>query len=578
MNIVAVLDDTYHFNLAFPYDPDLINAVKRLPGRTWNKRRKRWMVPASPAALDAIRAMAKQANLPLSINPADVATIEQERKANAQAAYIATTDKIPDAATLDFPHKTTPYQHQEAGLAFLATTKHGGLFWEMGLGKTKTAIDYAVWLDMQPGPHRVGGSKVLIVTPNTVVDNWGAEIEKHAGSGYEYDLLRAPMTLVQRATKVGTKMFSVVNTEVMSQGPLASRILEIDWDLVIIDESQRFKNPRAHRTKRMLKVQAKRRVILTGTPLTNSPQDLWAQLTFLRPGILGSWWSFQQEYLFKDRFGNVLGLRSGAEDKLTGKMASVGYRRTKSEVLDLPEKVYEDRHIEMSTEQARHYASMRDELQMTINDPGAGLHDSGPGTIVAHSILTQLLRLTQITAGLYGEGDDYMWDEKSPKLLELDEILNNDLGGKQVVVFGMYRRELEELGARYEGHPDGSAFHNGIIYGGVKPADRQLMINQFQDGQRRLLFVQAHSGGIGINLTAAQTAIYYTRGWSLEDYLQSQDRLHRIGQQGTVNIIHLVAKGTIDENIAKALADKSDLSRRITGDAARELAADVLRR
>jgi SNF2 family DNA or RNA helicase len=112
----------------------------------------------------------------------------------------------------------------------------------------------------------------------------------------------------------------------------------------------------------------------------------------------------------------------------------------------------------------------------------------------------------------------------------------------------------------------------------VKPADRTRIIDEFQAGKRRLLFVQAHSGGIGINLTAAQTAIYYTRGWSLEDYLQSQDRLHRIGQQGTVNIIHLVATGTIDEQIAKSLTNKSDLSRRITGDMARALATDVLRR
>lgn len=539
--------------VAFPYDPDLIAAVKLLPGRTWNKSRKRWEVPATVEAFEQLRSIAAHHDIPLTAHPSLVAAMSRQKKAEALASVIARTDM--DPGTIEYAHRTEPYQHQRAGLAFLATTTHGGLLWEMGLGKTKTAIDYAEWSGAHP---------VLVITPNSVVDNWGAEIEKHAGHS-DYILLRAPMTLLQRARKLATKRYSVVNTEVMQSGPLAKAILDVHWGMVILDESQRFKNPRAQRTKRLLKLQADRRVILTGTPLTNSPEDLWSQLTFLRPGVLGSWWSFQQEYLLRDIFGNTVGMRHGAEAKLADKMATLGYRRLKSEVLDLPEKVYEDRHVEMTPEQARHYRSMRDELRMQVDTSE---------TVIAHNILSQLLRLTQITAGLYGQGDTYEWDPKSAKLRELDDILLDDLRDKQVVIFGLYRRELEELADRYgQGTSTGE---RPIIYGGVKPERRQELIDQFQAGQRRLLFAQAHSGGIGINLTAAQTAVYYTRGWSLEDYLQSQDRLHRIGQTGTVNIIHLVAKTTVDEQIAKALSAKSDLSRRLTGDAARALAADVL--
>lgn len=568
MNIVLALSGD-EFRISIPYDPELVASIKRLPGRTWHKPSKTWRVPASPAALDQMRRISKNHDLPLLVEPSTVARMEQERQADERAARIAATDAIPDGLAVDYQFRTEPYQHQRAGLAFLQHARGGGLLWEMGLGKTKTAIDYCEWLNEQTVGRDI---RVLVITPNSVVQNWGEEIEKHAGST-DYALLVAPMTLVNRARMCARKMYTVTNTEVMSAGPMAKAVLDYEWDVVILDEAHRFKNPRALRTKNMLKVKADRRIILTGTPLTNSPQDLWAPLTFVRPGLLGSWWTFQQEYLLRDHFGNVIGLRAGGEEKLRDKMASIGYRRTKAEVLDLPPKVYEDRHVEMTTAQAQKYRTMRDELRLEIPDTG--------DTIVAHSILTQLLRLAQVTAGLYGEGDEYTWDEDSAKLKELDDLLNTDLAGKSVVIFGLYRRELEELSKRYEHAnwmPMGPNEGPGIIYGGVKPATRQRIINEFQSGQRRLLFAQAHSGGIGINLTAAQTAIYYTRGWSLEDYLQSQDRLHRIGQQGTVNIIHLVATGTIDEQIAKALKAKSDLSRRITGDAARSLASEVLRR
>jgi len=213
-------------------------------------------------------------------------------------------------------------------------------------------------------------------------------------------------------------------------------------------------------------------------------------------------------------------------------------------------------------------------------------------------VLTQLLRLTQITAGLLGEGDRYEWlADKAAKVRELDNLLNDELRHESVVVFGLYQRELEELAARYtEGALEtvrmirtedaiidgnfGKRIRPGaqlpIIYGPTPEKRRHELVEEFQRGERRLLFIQTRTGGIGINLTAAKNAVYHTRGWSLEEYLQSQDRLHRIGQTGTVNIIHLTAEGTVDERIAEALASKQNLADTLTGDAARRLAAEVL--
>jgi SNF2 family DNA or RNA helicase len=196
----------------------------------------------------------------------------------------------------------------------------------------------------------------------------------------------------------------------------------------------------------------------------------------------------------------------------------------------------------------------------------------------AFNILTVLLRLTQITAGLVGENDKYTWlDKDNAKLAELDNLLNDELAGEQVVVFGTYQRELEKLAERF----GTVGLHEGdylpIVYGPTPERVRHTIIEDFQAGRRRLLFAQQRTGGIGITLTAAKTAIYYTRSWSLEEYLQSQDRLHRIGQTGTVSILHLIAKGSIDEEIAKALRGKQTLADQLTGDDARRIARDLLK-
>jgi SNF2 family DNA or RNA helicase len=148
----------------------------------------------------------------------------------------------------------------------------------------------------------------------------------------------------------------------------------------------------------------------------------------------------------------------------------------------------------------------------------------------------------------------------------------DELGDEPVVVFGIYHEELEALAGRYSVNQPADA----IIYGPTPEKRRQQLIDDFQAGNIRRLFVQSRTGGIGINLTAARTAIYHTRSWSLEEYLQSQDRLHRIGQTGTVTIVHLVAEDTVDVAIAKALRTKRNLADDLTGDLARSLAREAL--
>jgi SNF2 family DNA or RNA helicase len=553
--------------VVFTYDEELVALVKMVPGREWDRGRRVWTVPNVPEHVRWLFARLPAGVTP-RIDPELAAALLQQEKAVSVAAAVR---KAGDA-DVAWPLLTVPYAHQKAGLQFLASLGGGALLWEMGLGKTAAAIAFceteyrkvhylkgtqngvATWADRIP-PFRV-----LVICPNTVKRNWKAEVIKHTGADHA---LVPEGSIEQRAAQLGHWKYTVINCEAMSLAKMASAVQAIEWDVVIVDESTRFKSPNAKRTKALHKIKATHRIILTGTPITNSAEDAWAQMHFVTPGLLGSWWSFVDRYLVRNPWTKAIeGVKANMATDLAEKIGTRSYRILKSEVLDLPPKVYEDREVELSPVQRRAYTAMKEELRTVFEG----------NEIAAYNVLTQLLRLTQITAGMIGEGDRYTWlgVTENAKLSALDELLNEDLKGQQAVVFGIYQRELEELARRYTGE------QTGILYGPTRERDRATYIEEFQRGSRQYLFAQSRTGGIGINLTAAQYAVYYTRGWSLEEYLQSQDRLHRIGQRGTVTIVHLNAKGTVDDQIAKALASKQNLADSLTGDAARRLVYEVM--
>lgn len=561
----------------YPYNEPVNAIIRDLPGREFSRTLGSWLFPGTPDNVLRLHEGLTRLGWGLVL-PDDIRRElrdEHDRVAKAQAA------RARGDSDIDFQYLTEPYAHQRAGLEFLTHVGSGALLWEMGLGKTKTAIDYAEWLlrkleaDINAG--RVGSGfqmRVLVIAPKTVCRNWMAEIAKHAGHA-DFEFL-ADGSLAARARFVveSQRLYTIVNCEALSHKVMADALRSVRWDLVIADESTRFKTPNAARTKTLHKLLADRRLILTGTPITGKPEDAWSQFEFVSPGLFGrSFWAFRDRYLKVDHFRNVIGIQPGMDGELRTKLDSRSYRILKADVLDLPPKVYADRRVTLADDQARAYAQMRDELRVEIeNTP----------RLTASSILTMLLRLTQITAGLIGASDTgYRWLENGAKVTELDHLIREELAGEQVVIFGLYQRELEELAKRYADIIPNVRYgakqeYPPIIYGPTPEITRSLLIEDFQAGNLRLLFAQTRTGGIGINLTAARTAVYYTRGWGLEEYLQSQDRLHRIGQTGTVSILHLVAEKTIDDDIAKALAEKQQLADRLTGDDARKLAAQVL--
>jgi SNF2 family DNA or RNA helicase len=544
--------------LDFPYSPEVNDVIRLVPGREWNKTYKVWLIPlVVEHVLQLKRDLAKvgwQLEMPRDI--ADELNLAHRRQRDALA--------VRDAGDSDiaFDYVTEPYAHQRAGLGFLVHLGHGALLWEMGLGKTKTAIDYAEWLKRHSDKPQ--DFAVLVIAPNTVKRNWGVEITKHAGHS---DWVVPTGTVDKRLTQVATETYTIINCEALSLHKMATALRAYEWDLVIVDESTRFKTPEATRTKNLAKLRTKHRVILTGTPITGKPQDAFAQFEWVAPGTFGkSYWAFKDRFLDVNQWTHEInGIKPGREAELRERIDRTSYRILKADVLDLPEKVYTDRWVTMVGEQRKAYDQMRDELRIEL--------DSGD-ELRASNVLTMLLRLTQVTAGVVGEAGKYQWIPDNAKVKELDAMLD-ELGSEPVVIFGQYQFELERLAARYTLHT-GNDYVAPIIYGPTPEKVRHELVEQFQRGDRRLLFCQTRTGGIGINLTAAKTAIYVTRSWGLEEYLQSQDRLHRIGQTGTVSIVHLVAEESIDVDIADALKDKRALADYLTGDGARALAAKVL--
>lgn len=563
MNVILAryrTPDHHQLAVQFPFDEGIRSIVKDVPGRIFVESARLWVVPDNPDSILKLKRDLERVGHRLTMSPdvRDYLNAAYNAKAKAHAARDA------GDADVEWPLVTQPYAHQRAGLAFLRSLGGGALLWEMGLGKTLGAIAYCESLapiGLVSVVDRRDGFRVLVIAPNTVKRNWGREIETHAG---HRDYVVPDGDYKKRMALLGAKRYTILNTEALSHPAMAKALTAIHWDVVIVDESTRFKGPKAARTKNLLKLRAKHRIILTGTPITNTAEDAWAPFEFVSPGLFGkSFWAFADRYLVKDWFGAVVGIKPDRQDELRERIGSVSYRALKADLLDLPPKVYVDRTVALDGEQAKAYAAMRDDLRVRYEQ----------GEIEAFNVLTQLLRLTQITAGFVGEAGKWSRFDTHAKQREMDALMD-EIGDEPVVVFGLYHEELEALADRYaESH----AVHpRPIIYGPTPERIRDTLIADFQAGHLRRLFVQSRTGGIGINLTAARTAIYHTRGWSLEEYLQSQDRLHRIGQTGTVTIVHLVAEGTVDEQINKALSAKRALADDLTGDKARALASEVL--
>ena len=337
--------------------------------------------------------------------------------------------------------------------------------------------------------------------------------------------------------------------------------------LLAVDESTTIKNIKAKRTKEILKLgqSAKYKRILTGSPITQSPMDLYSQCYFLDKDLLGfdSYWSFQGRYAIirQTRIGNhsfqqIVGFRNLSE--LTDKLHRFSYRVTKEQALDLPEKIYTTREVNLTSDQIKHYNSMKDSAVALLD---------GGDMVTAPEVMTRLLRLQQLLCG-YLVTDDGETVEIANHRIDamLDTI--EEMDGK-VIIWSRFRHDIKKIRKALE-----KDYGSGTVvtyYGDTSQEDRDKAIDRFQNDEGTKFFVgNAQTAGRGLTLTAATNVIYYSNDFNLETRIQSEDRCHRIGQKNNVLYVDLVVPDSIDIHIVKVLQSKITLAGKTLGEEARK--------
>ena len=473
----------------------------------------------------------------------------------------------------NYKFKTKPYEHQLKALEKSWASDTYALFMEMGTGKSKVLVDNIAIL------YDRGAIKgALIVAPKGVYKNWDAiEFPTHLPDHIECTkVLWEPTATKKKQAELDTLFddkgdlkILIMNVEAFSTSKgldFARSFLNIfvGRALIGIDESTTIKNPTAKRTKNILKIGdlAKYRRILTGSPVTKSPLDLFSQCEFLDPYHLGhaSYYSFRARYanMVKRNFGGrqvQLVVSYRRLDELADILDKFSYRVLKEDCLDLPEKVFTKRLVELTPEQDKAYKQMK---QMAL-----AMLDNGE-VMTTVNVMTQLMRLHQITCGHFKADDGTTTALKNNRMDALLQLLEETDG--KVIIWANYREDIKNIvAALKKAYGDASTVE---YHGGLDSTLRQEHIAQFQqkNGPTRYFVGNAQTGGYGITLTAANTVIYYSNSYDLEKRLQSEDRAHRIGQTGSVTYVDLIAENTVDDKIVKSLRNKINIANEIMGE------------
>ena len=442
-------------------------------------------------------------------------------------------------------------------------------FMEMGTGKTKVLIDN---LAMLYDKGKVDGA--LIVAPKGVIGTWyKQEIPNHLPDHIENVsvMWQSLITKKQKDSldclfKLEQKLhILIMNVEALSTSKgteFAVRFLNSHKTLMAIDESTTIKNSSAKRTKNILALSkyAKYRRIMTGSPVTKNPLDLYSQCEFLSPWLL----NFQSFYAFRNRYAEMKTIHARGRSiqvvhkfqnigELSDKLKGFSYRVLKEDCLDLPDKIYIKRNVALTSEQLKLYQQMKTMALAILNGK----------QVTSVTVLTQLMRLHQITCGHFTADDGSTQLVKSNRITELMDVLE-EVEGK-AIIWANYQHDITNIiKAIVEKYDDESI----VDYYGLTPQeDRQENIQKFQNNSKcRFLIGTPQTGGYGITLTAANTVIYYSNGYDLEKRLQSEDRAHRIGQKKSVTYVDLIAEKTVDEKIVKALRKKINIASEVLGE------------
>lgn len=419
------------------------------------------------------------------------------------------------------------FKHQDEAIKF-ATNKNAALFMEPGLGKTLTSLE--LW-------RQSGIKKLYIVCPKTLIENaWHCDAKTF---GYDLDNIEA------------------INYEKMIRNEFEC-IKKAEGSMLVVDESTRIKNHKSKNFKvlfEMGKVSSSR-IILSGTPTPNSFLDIWAQVTFLDPGILGkNFYSFKKSIVVMKRGNSIISIESLSSSVLSemfkkgwkeviredikelalNKIKPICFWRTKEQCLDMPKKINIYRYLDLYSVSKSHYENMRKNLVVEINGE----------KISAKQSLVKLCKLNQITGGFIYDNGKANWF--SSQRIELLAGVLEEIGDKQAIIWCTHKCEIEMLSEKIGGV---------TLYSQTKNKDES--INLFKNKQVQYLFAHPQSAAHGLTFTNCRYQVFYSYGYNYEFYEQARDRTHRISQTEDCIYYHLIARNTIDQIILDVLMRKKN--------------------
>mgnify|MGYP003135479433 CR=1 FL=1 len=437
-----------------------------------------------------------------------------------------------------FPFKLQPWDHQLKAMMKADFRSGFAYFMEQGTGKTKASLDEAQVLFQKEFINNV-----LIVCPKSLMGTWRDEVKMHLP---EYTIN------VWKQESIGNSgmTINIINVDALKTGKGFEFAMSAanPRTLMILDESTSIKNLKAKRTAAVLKIGQNTGVrrILTGTPITKNPLDLYSQLLFLDPWFWkgSGYYSFRSKYAVMGGYQNkqVVGFKN--LKALVEQIDEVSFRVTKDECLDLPPKVYSTRYIELTKSQKTEYKRLRQEL-------GKFAVSESTGNVYNKTMVT-LGKMHQLVGGNL----DGVHHEAN-KIVECVDILRE--GSGKTLIWCKYIKEIERLKMTLEDN----GFKVGTYHGSVSIKKREQNKLDFNEGDMDVLILQYACGGVGLTLNSANTVIFYSNDYTYADRVQAEDRCHRGGQTKSINYIDLVCDGTIDDRILAILRNKKSLSEEV---------------
>ena len=458
-----------------------------------------------------------------------------------------------------YPYKTKPYEHQRKALEASAEKVQWAYFMEMGTGKTKVTIDNIAYLYFQ---RKI--TSALIIAPKSVYTVWETEIETHLPDQLKYKIYKwnidKPKDYYKLNESKDLRIF-LINVEALStkrgfEG-CVDYLTKNKLNFVVLDESTTIKNRQAKRTKNILGLRQLSHIrrILTGSPITKSPLDLFTQCQFLSPELLG----FSSYLAFRNRYAEMTDIPVGSGrfisvpkyykrlEELEIRLQQFSTRVRKDQCLDLKPKVRQKRYIELEGESKKIYDRLRTSALAVIDD----------STISFSNKLTEIVKLHQVCNGFTKDDEGKMLPLHDQKVKALQEIIDETDG--KIIIWANYLWNIHQiihfLKTRYGEDSTVS------IFGEVTVENRKKAVERIQkDPACRFMVANPTTGGFGLTLTACNTVIYFSNNYNLEVRMQSEDRAHRMGQKGTVVYVDILAKNTLDEAILKSLTNKGQIA------------------